>query len=244
VVAAADVIEVWPNASSNTVDSIVQLALVGAVVGYTVELYAAGRRDLALAVAVEAASRERERLAADIHDSVLQVLAYVQWRGAEVGGEAAEIGRLAGEQEARLRAMVSSGPPTLRPDGEADVRALLGGMSSRSISVSGPAGPVLLPHRVASAVVAAVSSALDNVRRHAGEGARTWVLLEDEDDLVTVTIRDDGEGMVEGRVEQAAQEGRLGISAAIRGRITEVGGQVAVLSSPGEGTEIELRVRR
>ena len=33
----------------------------------------------------------RERLAADIHDSVLQVLAYVRRRGHEAGGEAAEI---------------------------------------------------------------------------------------------------------------------------------------------------------
>jgi hypothetical protein len=51
------VIEVWPDASSGTLDSIVQLVLVGVVVGYTVELYAAGRRDLALAVAVDAAGR-------------------------------------------------------------------------------------------------------------------------------------------------------------------------------------------
>jgi len=244
LVAAADLVEVWPNASSNTVDSIVQLVLVGALVGYTVELYAAGRRDLALAVAVDAAARERERLAADIHDSVLQVLAYVQWRGAEVGGEAAEIGRLAGEQEARLRAMVSSGPPTILPDGEADLRGLLGGLSSRSVLVSGPAGPVLLPHQVAAAVAAAVIAALDNVTRHAGEGAHAWVLLEDEDGLVTVTVRDDGDGMEPGRIEQAATEGRLGISAAIRGRITDVGGEVTVISGPGEGTEIEVKVRR
>ena len=37
---------------------------------------------------LEAATRERERLARGIHDSVLQVLALVQRRGAELGGEA------------------------------------------------------------------------------------------------------------------------------------------------------------
>jgi len=244
VISAADVIEVWPDASSSTLDSIVQLVLVGVVVGYTVELYAAGRRDLARAVAVEAATRERERLAADIHDSVLQVLAYAQWRGAQVGGEAAEIGRLAGEQEARLRAMVSSGAPQFGAGGEADVRVLLGGMSDRGVSVSGPAGPVLLPGPMAAAVVSAVSAALDHVRRHAGQQARAWVLVEDEADLVTVTVRDDGVGIPDGRLEQAVREGRLGICAAIRGRINEIGGEVRVVSAPGEGTEIELLVHR
>lgn len=42
-----------------------------------------------------------------LHDSVLQVLALVQRRGTEVGGEAAAIGRLAGEQEAALRALIA-----------------------------------------------------------------------------------------------------------------------------------------
>ena len=67
------------------------------------------------AAAVEAASRERERLARGIHDSVLQVLALVQRRGAEAGGEAAELGRLAGEQEAALRSLVGGAPRGRRP---------------------------------------------------------------------------------------------------------------------------------
>jgi len=244
VVAAADVVEVSPHGSSSTVDSVVQLVLVGVVVGYTAELYAAGRRDLALAVAVGAAGRERERLAADIHDSVMQVLAYVQWRGSEVGGEAAELGRLAGEQEARLRAMVSTGPTRLSADGAADVRALLAGLAGRQVSVSGPAGPVMLPDQTAAAVVGAVTAALDNVRRHSGAQAKAWLLVEDEDGVVTVTVRDDGVGFAEGRLDEAALEGRLGVCAAIRGRINEIGGEVRVLSAPGAGTEIELQVRR
>ena len=66
------------------------------------------------ATEIEAASRERERLARGIHDSVLQVLALVQRRGAEAGGEAAEIGRLAGEQEAALRALIAPTATRLR----------------------------------------------------------------------------------------------------------------------------------
>ena len=66
-----------------------------------------------------AAARERERLARGIHDSVLQVLALVQRRGTELGGEAAELGRLAGEQEAALRRLIATGPSTSTGTGAA-----------------------------------------------------------------------------------------------------------------------------
>src|SRR5213078_2598451 len=80
-------------------NGVVLLLLAGVVVGHLARL----------AVEVEATSRARERLARDIHDSVLQVLAMVQRRGAEAGGEAAELGRLAGQQEAALRFLVGGG---------------------------------------------------------------------------------------------------------------------------------------
>ena len=59
-----------------------------------------------------AAAEERARLARAVHDGVLQVLALVQRRGAELGGEAAGLGRLAGEQEAALRALIRARTPS------------------------------------------------------------------------------------------------------------------------------------
>ena len=53
-----------------------------------------------------AAAEERQRLARVVHDGVLQVLALVQRRGPDLGADGAELGRLAGEQESRLRALV------------------------------------------------------------------------------------------------------------------------------------------
>jgi signal transduction histidine kinase len=244
VVAIADLIEVRGGLSLSTLDSIVLLFLAGSIVGYAVDLFRAGRRDLARAVAVEAAARERERLAVDIHDSVLQVLSYVRRRGDEVGGEAAEIGRLAGEQEARLRALVAAGPPSSVAGGSQDVRMLLSGLVGSDVTVSAPAEAVLLPTQRAEAVAGAVRAALDNVRQHAGEHAQAWVFVEDESDRVTVTVRDDGVGIAPGRLESAEREGRLGVKASIRARIAEIGGSVDVVSVPGQGTEIEMRVPR
>jgi signal transduction histidine kinase len=250
VVSLADLAEIDWHPSSSTVYNIIIVMLAGGVVGYAVDIFRAGRRQLALAVSVEAAARERERLAADIHDSVLQVLAFVQRRGAEIGGEAAQLGRLAGAQQARLRGLVAVAPDgALTPDGagaggEQDVRALLSRFAGGQVTLIGPAGPVLLAGPRALALSAAVGAALDNVTRHAGAQAKAWVLVEDEPDAVTVTVRDDGPGIAVGRLAEAAAAGRLGVAASIRGRICAVGGKVDVVSVPGQGTEVELRVPR
>jgi signal transduction histidine kinase len=244
VVALADLIEIGWQPSSSTTYNIILLLLAGVVVGYTVDVFRAGRRQLARAVAVEAAARERERLAADIHDSVLQVLAFVQRRGAEIGGEAAELGRLAGEQETRLRTLVAVSPEGPGRTGEQDVRAALSGYTGGRVTLIGPADPVLLPAVRVEALVCATVAALDNVVRHAGMKAKAWILVEDEADSVTVTVRDDGPGIPVGRLVEAAAAGRLGVAASIRGRILAVGGQVDVASVPGQGTEVEMRVPR
>jgi signal transduction histidine kinase len=242
-VALADVLE--RGALTSTVASnSVYVLLTGLVIGYLAQF---GRRaELALHEAVEtqAATAERERLARDIHDSVLQVLALVQRRGQEIGGEAAELATLAGEQESSLRAL-GGAPPQKRVAGEpVDLRELLAPRAGSAVSISSPATPVLLPQNYAEELAAAVGAALDNVRHHAGPEARAWVLVEDEGDQVVVSVRDDGVGMPLSRPLQAAGSGRLGLAQSIRGRVADLGGETVITSAPGEGTEIELRVPR
>lgn len=218
----------------------VLLLLAGVVVGYVATLASRAERAVQYATEVEAASRERERLARGIHDSVLQVLSLVQRRGAEVGGEAAEIGRLAGEQEAALRVLIAARPPGAPPPGDVDLKSLLGREESAAVSVITPAGPVLLPAAAATEMAAAVHAALDNVRSHAGTQAHAWVLLDNDGTAVTVTIRDDGPGIAPGRLAAAAADGRLGVSQAIQGRMRDLGGSACVTSNPGTGTEVLL----
>ncbi|MEY9963683.1 signal transduction histidine kinase [Streptacidiphilus sp. MAP12-16] len=243
--------------TSGNVHNIVLLMLAGIAIGYVVELARASEQALARALEIQAATRERERLARDIHDGVLQVLAMVQRRGTELGGEAEEIGRMAGEQEIALRALIAEGlvpNPSYEaprravsapePGTPQDLRSLLAPFAGSRVTVSAPGTPVLLPGRAASELSAAVGAALDNVRKHAGEQAQTWILVEEEPDAVVVSVRDDGPGFGKERLGEAEREGRLGVSQSIRGRLRDLGGSAEISSAAGQGTEVELRVPR
>lgn len=300
-----------------TLHNVLLVCVASIGIGYVIEVARASERTLAHALQIEAATRERERLARDIHDNVLQVLAMVQRRGNAIGGEAAELGRMAGEQEVALRSLVlrgSGGAQTAAPtaaadgdsasggdpvraggsggeaasgkdaswkeapsagtssgagaasgdgaapgqaafgegseeepaDAECDLRALLSPYAGSRVTFVEPGAPVLLPAGAAQELTAAVSAALDNVRRHAsgpdGEQAQAWILLEDEADAVLVTVRDDGPGIREGRLADAEAEGRMGVALSIRGRLRELGGAAELVSVPGQGTEVEMRV--
>ena len=138
-----------------------------------------GELALARALAVEAATRERERLSRDIHDGVLQVLALVGRRGREAGGEAAEIGRLAAEQEQALRALVGARAARTRRRATVDLRALLTAYASPSVTVSTPATPVG-PGRGAGPRGGGGGRARrwPTSPRTPATAARAWVLLE------------------------------------------------------------------
>ncbi|MFF5019235.1 MacS family sensor histidine kinase [Streptomyces sp. NPDC001165] len=262
-VAIANVVQ-RGSPSRATIHAVLLVWIASVAIGYVVEVARASERTLARALEIEAATRERERLARDIHDSVLQVLAMVQRRGAVIGGEAAELGRLAGEQEVALRTLVSGGllpvsrvsedtaagavvraveePDDEPADGPVDLRTLLAPYAGARVSLAEPGAPVPLPRPAARELAAAVGAALDNVRRHAGAEARAWILVEDEPDEIVVTVRDDGPGIPEGRLAQAEGEGRLGVAQSIRGRLRDLGGSAELISVPGQGTEVELTV--
>jgi signal transduction histidine kinase len=227
----------------NTINGIVLLLIAGVVGGHVVRLLLRAEATAERAARLEAATAERERLARDIHDSVLQVLALVSMRGHELGGEAADLGKLAGEQEKALRSLVAVAPSPPHP-GQTDLRTLLEPFAGEQVTISCPATAVSLPDATARAVAAATGEALDNVRRHAGPDARAWVLLEDDGEAVTVSVRDDGTGFASSRLAQAVRNGRIGVAQSIVGRIHGVGGEAEVISKPGRGTEVELRVPR
>jgi signal transduction histidine kinase len=232
VVGAAAVAE-RGEIAQGTANSLVLLLLVGLVVGYVVQLARRAETAYAVAVELQATAAERERLAREVHDGVLQALALVSRRAGDP-----QLAALAAEQEASLRRLVAG--PAVAPPGGTDLRALL--PAGADVELAAPAGPVVLPARVARELAAAVAAAVDNARQHGGGHA--WLLVEDEGSSVVVTVRDDGPGIAPGRLEEAEAEGRLGVARSVRGRVHDLGGTVVVTSAPGQGTEVELRVRR
>jgi len=220
----------------------VLLIASGLLIGMAATTARRSAETLAQALRTEAATAERERLARSIHDSVLQVLARVRKRGNEVGGEAAELAKLAGEQEIALRALVTTEPVRPSGTGTTDLRAALQLLATPSVQVSAPAGEVELPSHVTAELLAVTREALANVEKHAGPDAHAWVLLEDLGKEVVVSIRDDGPGIPEGVLEQAAAHGHLGVVESIRGRVRDLGGSAALETAPGRGTEWEVRV--
>lgn len=230
--------DVWRNATI-----VIELA-VGLAVGMAAQTARRAHTDLEQAARLAAAHQERERLSREVHDGAIQVLALVSRRGREIGGETAELAELAGQQERALRRLVSSGESEPRVGAMTDVGALLRQRASDRVSVSLPADPVLLEAVVATELSAAVLNALDNVVAHAGPDAHAYVLLEDVGDAVTVSIRDNGTGIPEGRLEEAEREGRIGISKSIVGRMKWLGGSAKLITGPESGTEWELTLPR
>ena len=164
-------------------------------------------------------------------------------RGRDIGGESARLGMIAAEQELRLRALVIGMPlPELEVAiaGPVDLRRALDAAVTESATLVASAEPVELDSAKAQEVVAAVEAALDNVRKHAGPQAQAWVVVDDLGADVVVTVRDDGPGVSQDRIAEAAQSGRLGVSSSIKGRIEDLGGRARYLTSPGGGTMVEM----
>jgi signal transduction histidine kinase len=242
--AAVSMLEIWLRGAFATDLASDALLLIGAgfVLGMAATAARRATEGLRRAARAEAATAERERLARSIHDSVVQVLARVAARGGELGGEAGELARLAGEQEIALRSLFSATPP--RATGEQDLAGAITRLAGPRVEISVPATAVLLPVSDVEELVAVLREALANTARHGGPEAKSWVLVEDLGEEVVLTVRDNGPGIDTGQLAEAENSGRMGVSRSIRGRVADLGGTLTLDSGPGRGTEWEVRLAR
>jgi hypothetical protein len=177
---------------------------------------------------------ERQRMAAHLHDSVLQTLALVQRQA----HDPAAVSRLVRRQEHELRAWmageVEPGSDTLAGalrDAVAEVEDDQGLVVEVTILGDRPLDPP------GEALAAAAREALRNAARHAA-GADVFVFAQIGRAGAEVFVRDDGPGFEPAAV---APE-RRGVRDAIVGRMAGVGGAATIDSAPGHGTEVALRV--
>jgi len=196
--------------------------------------------------AVAAAMGERQRLARVVHDGVLQVLAMVEREGRSLGPRGTWLAHQAHQQEVALRTLLQDtsidGPHDIVDETHANLSVLLDRHASVNVTVSTPAGAVLVETQRAREIDAAVSEALTNVARHAGPSAQAWVLLEREGGDILVSIRDNGVGADPQAFDEAVSRGRMGTRQSILGRLRDLGGSATMHTAPGRGVEWEFRV--
>jgi signal transduction histidine kinase len=239
--------------------------LAGAVLNYLVAGMAVGIVSRVLVRSAEALSEassrlirereraarlaEREKLARQIHDSVLQTLSLVHKRGRELADaptipaqEVRGLAELAARQEAELRSLILREPEDA-PRGRASLR---GSLEEAARDVQGvevavsSVGPIWLQRTHIEELTAAVRQALENVVRHADASTAT-VFADQEDGEIIVSVRDDGKGF-DYDEERLRRQGKAGVLKSMKGRAEELGGRMSVTSSPDGGTEVEFRI--
>jgi signal transduction histidine kinase len=182
-------------------------------------------------------SEERAAVAAHLHDSVLQTLALIQ-RHAE---DQQAVSRLARSQERELRAWLYD-PKVVREGGTwaGVVAAMVAEVEADHALLVDPVvvGDAPIDDALAG-LGAATREALVNAAKHSGATAAD-LYTEVTPERVSVYVRDRGKGFDPAEVP----DDRRGLRDSVAGRLTRLGGTVAVRSAPGEGTEVELVLPR
>jgi signal transduction histidine kinase/phage shock protein PspC (stress-responsive transcriptional regulator) len=222
---------------TTTAASVVAAAVAAAGIGLLV-----GPR-LRRAQAVASAERserirteERARMAARLHDSVLQTLALIQR-----SDDARVAGRLARRQERELRALLYGGEEPDAPDTfAAALRHATEDVEARydvTVELVQPSDAPMDDDL--EALVGAAREALTNAAKHAGVDTVS-VLARASDREASVFVRDRGRGFD----RDAVPRDRAGLRESIVGRMARHGGWAGIHTAPGEGTEIELILPR
>lgn len=196
---------------------------------------------------------ERARLAREIHDTVAQSLSSIQmllYAAEEKGPEHAGIGhiRLARETAA------SSLADTRRFIRELAPPALEGGLEHAlvrlaeqtwtadglEVDVEVPS-PLTLPMHVQAALLRITQGTLANVVKHAS-AAHATVSIEATEASVTLTVMDDGVGFEPGELRsRSGAADSFGLQA-IAERVDQLGGELHIISAPGEGATVSVSV--
>lgn len=209
--------------------------------------------------------RERQRLAHEIHDTLAQGFTSVvtNLTAAEMVRDSKDEGLRAEEQERRhleyareiaresltetRRLIWALRPESLERRSLADALKKLTEDWSRETGASAEVALTgerarLLPE-AEIALLRIAQEALANVRKHAG-AERVMLTLSYLDDVVILDVVDDGRGFdhstVKGEVG-AEDRGGFGLTA-MRERVEQLGGELLVESSPGEGTTLAVEL--
>ncbi len=92
---------------------------------------------------------------------------------------------------------------------------------------------------VASQVMRIIQEALTNVRKHASARS-VWIDIKPDGDQICISIKDDGCGFSPAQVALSARQ-HFGLQI-MQERAASIGGEVEIVSRPGSGTQVLIRV--
>jgi signal transduction histidine kinase len=215
------------------------------------------RRDAA--VEYQATIGERNRLAANLHDTLLQTLGGIGYQldACEAGGLLKPDGprlhfdvarRMVNHANGELQRSVWAMRSLPIPDQALSqslriLAARLGEGHHAAITVETSAGVDDAPAVVAGQILLIVQEAITNALRHGRpKSIRVNVASKAEDDTIHVIVRDDGAGFEMGE-QRGTESGHFGIHG-MRERAEQLGGSLRIESQPGEGTTVHAVVAR
>lgn len=215
------------------------------------------RRNAALEF--DAALRERNRLAANLHDTLLQTLRGVDFQLGACRAYGEQSVANPWEHLEVARRMVNHAAEELRGSvwalrtmpmpGESFAASLeaiarqTGHGRAEHIDVRMVGPPCDLPHFVSGNLLLVAQEAMHNALVHADCGQIVVTAeFEPHGGAVDLTIADDGRGF-DLALAAGPSQGHFGLTG-MRERIERLGGVISVESSPGQGTTVQARVQK
>jgi signal transduction histidine kinase len=205
----------------------------------------------------------RKQLARDLHDGPTQLLAAIRM-GLEfsrkllardmlpkVDGELIEIYSLADRALKQMRTLLFElRPAVLETQGLVPAlefyaqqlqQVVVANIKGFSIVLETGGFNQRLADRAEKEVFSVVKEALDNVKKHA-QAKHVWINLAVDDGQLKVTVQDDGKGFDTTKLDPTkGREGSLGMLN-MRERAQMLGGEVSIVSEPGQGTIVTLSI--
>ncbi len=213
-------------------------------------------RERLLAGAVEASSQERRRIAADLHDGVVQDLAGVAFGLAPLAADAERRGDPEGARALRgavgtlrqgvrdLRTLlVEIHPPNLESAGlEVALSDILSPLEAAGIATELELAGGAAPGGDGDALVYRVArEAIRNAQAHGKPATVRVAVTRPVPGTVRLVVTDDGRGFAPADRMRGAERGHVGLTL-LEGLVAQAGGTLSVHSEPGRGTTVELEV--
>jgi len=212
------------------------------------------RRDAA--IEYEASLRERNRLAANLHDTLLQTLGGIDYQlgacratvpeAGDGGGHLDVAGRMVEHAMRELRGSVwalrtvpLAGHSLAESLESLAVQSALGRRETIAVAVAGT--PFHVPNFVAGNLLLVAQEAIRNALQHADcHTVHVTARFDAAAATIEIEVQDDGRGF-DPTGEPGPDRGHFGLQG-MRERVERLGGTLTITSTPGSGTRVRARV--